>query len=95
MKKQYLPIVVRRDGSSVCAKLFSSHSKSFGDKFCWTLEEAEDIIQEVTTKLNAKTPHITVSGGVGIISEHLEAHEVVDSYIKVREVTEWEVIKGV
>ena len=34
-----------------------------------------------------------VNGGFGISSEHVEAHEVVDSYIKVREVTDWEVIR--
>ena len=93
MKKQYLPVIIRRDGSSICAKLLRSRAKSFGDKFCWTLEEAKDIIQEVTAKLNVTTPHTMVNGGFGISSEHVEAHEVVDSYIKVREVTDWELIR--
>ena len=93
MKKQYFPVIIRRDGSSVCAKLLSSRCTSFADKFCWTLEEAKDIIQEVTAKLNVTTPHTMVIGGFGISSEYVEDHEVVDSYIKVGEVTDWEVIR--
>lgn len=92
MKKQYLPIVVRRDGSSVYAKLLSSKSKSFGDKYCWTLEEAQYIIEEVTAKSNNTKPHTMTCGGFGITSEHYEPHEVINSYIKVRTVSEWEIV---
>lgn len=93
MKKQYLPVIVRRNGSQHCAKLFSSRANSLSDKFCWTLEEAKDVIQEVTAKLNVKTSSTMGIGGLGITFEHMESLDVIDSYIKVREITDWEVIK--
>lgn len=94
MKKQYLPIIVRKDGTHGYAKCYSKYSKRIGDKFCWSIEEAKACIEDATQKLNNKKPTTVYVGGIGITSEHYEPHEVVDSYIKVREVTEWEVIKG-
>lgn len=93
MKKQYLPIVVFRNGVHGYAKAYSSHAKRIGDKFCWTLEEAQECIEEVTATRNNKKSTTIACGGFGIASEHCEENEVVDSYIKVREVTEWKVIK--
>lgn len=94
MKKQYLPIIVRRSGEHQYAKPFSSYSTRIGDKFFWDLEQAKDAIEQAKRKFNTKKPHTMVCGGFGITSEHSESNEIVDSYIKVREVTEWEVINN-
>ena len=93
MEKQYLPIVVFRSGVHGYAKAYSSHAKRIGDKFCWTLEEAKQCIKEVTDTRNNKKPTTIACDGFGITSKHCDENEVVDSYIKVREVTEWKVIK--
>lgn len=93
MKKQFCPIIVQRNGKHIYAKAISDQAKKLGEKYCWTLEEAQNIIEEVTYKLNKKSPHLMTCGGFGITSEHSEENEAIDSYIKVREVSEWKIIK--
>jgi hypothetical protein len=93
MKKQYCPIIVRRDGSQQYAKPFSNYSKHLGDKFFWNLDEARNAIEQAKTRINKPGKHTMVCGGFGIETEHDDKLDVVDSYIKVREVSEWEIIK--
>lgn len=90
MKKQYCPIIIRRDGSQQYAKPFSNYSKHLGDKFFWDLEQAKDAIEQAKARINKTGKHVISCGGFGIESEHDSKFDVVDSYIKVRDVTEWE-----
>ena len=93
MKKQYAPIIIRRDGTQQYAKAFSDYSKYIGDRYFFDLEKAKDAIEQAKARINKPGKHVVTCGGFGIESEHDSKFDVVDSYIKVREVTDWEIIK--
>lgn len=98
MKKEYLVMITRGNGIKENAikrynQIFNSNSKRYAS----TLEEAQKALNyclnEYTLKEVGKTTTIDVKGlGISHTLDKgtYEALKVVDSYIKVREVTEWE-----
>lgn len=103
MKKQY--IAEYQQGNHEPGKwknagpaYFSNHFDQIGKRYCSTIGEARAALWEVKSYFNGKPRTTTqVSGNIGITS-HTDSDTakrlmVTDTRIRVREVTEWEVIE--
>ena len=98
MKKQYLAMIVRGNGLKENAfKRMNSICNNTQVRYANSLEEAQKSIEfcknEYTLEDVGKKSTVSC-GSFGIVTEldekTYEHLKVVDSYIKVREVTEWE-----
>lgn len=95
MKKQYLAEVKYKD--YLVGQWVNVGGKLFGKRYLSTLEEAEKAIQQAVEEYQELRTVTNYVGSIGIshtIDERTrDVFTVVEKRIRVREVTEWEVVK--
>lgn len=96
MKKQYLATIVRNMGNKENAVYRMS---GFNKRYADSLEEAQEAIEFCKTEFTLKDVGKVTSSNCGHISVSIELDKrtyedlkVISSNIKVREVTEWELV---